>query len=134
MPIGEIEELPSKIKQDKQSYPQVILQVKQIILEKSFNTNILKQYRNVKAYNISFSNTWNHTASTDSGSTPVNLDELPEDLVAPVIEHIAVTESEAYTDIVIEANVTDDLSAPYATLYFKNESDDNFTAISNEAT
>ena len=60
---------------------------------------------------------------------PVNLDELPEDLVAPVIEHKAVTQSEAYTDIAIEANVTDDVSAPYATLYFKNESDDTFTAL-----
>ena len=49
--------------------------------------------------------------------------------MAPVIEHKAVTESEAYTDIVIEANITDDLSAPYATLYFKSESDDNFTAL-----
>ena len=49
--------------------------------------------------------------------------------MAPVIEHKTVTESEAYTDIVIEANVTDDLSVPYATLYFKNEGADNFTSL-----
>ena len=66
---------------------------------------------------------------TQIPAQPVNLNELPEDLVAPVIEHKAITESEAYTDIVIEANVTDDLSAPYATVYFKSESDDTFTAL-----
>ena len=29
----------------------------------------------------------------------------------------------------IEANVTDDMSAPYATLYYKNEGDETFTAL-----
>ena len=43
---------------------------------------------------------------------PVNLDELSQDLVAPVIEHKAVTQSEAYTDIIIEANITDNMSIP----------------------
>ena len=85
----------------------------------------------VVQYQYSKTNTEMEKAQTLASPTPgtiqqaqipaqqVNLDELPEDLVAPVIEHKAVTESEAYTDIVIEANITDDLSAPYATLYFK---------------
>ena len=60
----------------------------------------------------------------------MNLDEIPEDLVAPVIEHTPVTASEAYTDITIEANVTDDASVPYATLYYKKEGAENFTALS----
>ena len=49
---------------------------------------------------------------TQVPTTPVNLDEIPEDLVAPVIEHAPVTASEAYTDITIEANVTDDHPFP----------------------
>ncbi len=64
---------------------------------------------------------------------PVNLDELSQDLVAPVIEHKAVTQSEAYTDIIIETDITDDMSTPYATLYFKNEGADTFTALSMRA-
>ena len=48
---------------------------------------------------------------TQVPTTPVNLNEIPEDLVAPVIEHTPVTASEAYTDITIEANVTDDASS-----------------------
>ena len=68
--------------------------------------------------------------STQVPLTPVNLNEIPEDLVAPVIGHSPVTASEAYTDIAIEANVTDDASVPYATLYYKKEGAENFTAIS----
>lgn len=63
-------------------------------------------------------------------SEPVKLDEIPEDLVAPVIEHTPVTGSEAYTVIVVEANITDDLSVPYATLYYKKEGSETFTALS----
>lgn len=70
---------------------------------------------------------------TQIPTQPINLDELPQDLAAPVIEHNAVTESEAYTDVVIEANITDDMSTPYATLYFKNEDDDTFTALAMKA-
>ncbi|MCQ6274753.1 lamin tail domain-containing protein [Bacillus sp. V3B] len=57
------------------------------------------------------------------------LDEIPEDLVAPMIEHTPLSRSQAYTDIVMEANMTDDLSVPYATLYYKNEGDETFTSL-----
>ena len=67
---------------------------------------------------------------TQVPATPVNLDEIPEDLVAPVIEQTPVTTSEAYTDITIEANVTDDASVPYATLYYKKEGAETFTSLS----
>ena len=70
---------------------------------------------------------------TQVPTTPVNLNEIPEDLVAPVIEHAPVTASEAYTDITIEANVTDDASVPYATLYYKKEGAENFTSLSMNA-
>ena len=69
---------------------------------------------------------------TQVPTTPVNLDGIPEDLVAPVIEHAPVTASEAYTDITIEANVTDDASVPYATLYYKKEGAENFTSTIHE--
>ncbi len=59
----------------------------------------------------------------------MNLNNIPEDLVAPVIEHTPVTASEAYTDITIEANVTDDASVPYATLYYKKEGSRNISLL-----
>lgn len=49
------------------------------------------------------------------------LDEIPEGLVASMIEHTPVESSQAYTDITMEANVTDDLSVPYASFTIKED-------------
>ena len=88
------------------------------------NTGKVVQYQYSKPIqkwpspNIGQSNTRNHTASTIP-TEPVNLEEIQKDIVPPVIKHKPVTTSQAYKEIVIEANVTDDKSVPSATLYFK---------------
>ncbi|WP_113928328.1 lamin tail domain-containing protein [Bacillus sp. P14.5] len=60
---------------------------------------------------------------------PVVIDEKPEDTEAPVINHTAVTDSEAFTAISIEASVTDNMAVPSAQLFYKNEADADFTSI-----
>ncbi|MBB6446858.1 lamin tail domain-containing protein [Bacillus benzoevorans] len=62
--------------------------------------------------------------------TPVNPEEIAGDINPPIIKHQPVEYSEAYTDIVLEANVKDDQSVPYATLYYKKEGGEAFTALS----
>lgn len=62
--------------------------------------------------------------------TPVNPEELAGDINPPIIKHKPVQYSEAYTNIVLEANIKDDQSVPYATLYYKKEGGEAFTALS----
>ncbi|WP_243355322.1 lamin tail domain-containing protein [Bacillus litorisediminis] len=61
--------------------------------------------------------------------TPVTLPDLPEDVEAPVITHGPITSSEPLTSIQIEATVTDNLAVRAVTLYYKKESDADFTSI-----
>ncbi|MGD7024358.1 lamin tail domain-containing protein [Rossellomorea vietnamensis] len=63
-------------------------------------------------------------------ATPVTLDEIPEDTEAPVISHTPVTESQPYTDIAIEAVVSDNMAVPSATLFYKKENDADYTSMS----
>lgn len=63
-------------------------------------------------------------------ATPVNPEEVAGDINPPTIEHTPVEHSEAYTDIVLEANIKDDKSVPYATLYYKKEGAEAYTALS----
>ncbi|MGD6966639.1 lamin tail domain-containing protein [Rossellomorea vietnamensis] len=67
-------------------------------------------------------------------ATPVTLDEIPEDTEAPVISHTPVTESQPYTDITIEAVVSDNMAVPSATLFYKKEVDADYTSISMSGT
>lgn len=66
--------------------------------------------------------------------TPVNPEELAGDINPPVIHHKPVKNSEAYTDIIFEADIKDDQSVPYATLYYKKEGGEAFTALSMSMT
>ncbi|MFD3447609.1 lamin tail domain-containing protein [Microbacteriaceae bacterium 4G12] len=60
---------------------------------------------------------------------PVNLPDEKPDKTAPVITHTAVTKAEAYTDVKIEANITDDVVVSSAALYYKKEQDKVFTSV-----
>ncbi|WP_284035553.1 lamin tail domain-containing protein [Neobacillus sp. 114] len=64
---------------------------------------------------------------------PVNIDETPVDMEAPVITHTPVTGSDAYTPIKIEATVTDNMAKPFVTLYYKTMGEQTFTSISMNA-
>lgn len=60
---------------------------------------------------------------------PVQLPEAPADTEAPVIEHTAIEESDAFHPVKIEAKVTDNLSVPIVTLHYKDEQADTFTSL-----
>ena len=62
--------------------------------------------------------------------TPVKLPEPQVDTKAPVIDHNAVTTSNAYSPIKVEATITDDLAVPTATLYYKVAGEEDFKALS----
>ncbi|WP_078381799.1 lamin tail domain-containing protein [Sutcliffiella halmapala] len=62
-------------------------------------------------------------------TNPVLLDEIPEDNEAPVIEHTPVTASQSYSPILIEATITDNMAAPFATLFYKKIGDETFTSL-----
>nr|WP_295974432.1 metallophosphoesterase [uncultured Bacillus sp.] len=61
---------------------------------------------------------------------PVNIEEMEEDISPPILKHKPVKNSEAYTDIILEASVKDNQSVPYATVYYKKEGGEAFTALS----
>ncbi len=61
---------------------------------------------------------------------PIEIDEQPKDVEAPVITHTPIKTGEAYAPIVVEAAVTDDKAVPFVTLHYKKASDDSFTALS----
>ncbi|WP_338788062.1 lamin tail domain-containing protein [Metabacillus sp. FJAT-53654] len=64
---------------------------------------------------------------------PVELDEIPVDTEAPVITHTPLTETDAFSPISIEANITDNMAVPFATLHYKKEGDETFTSLSMNA-
>ncbi|WP_042375356.1 lamin tail domain-containing protein [Neobacillus jeddahensis] len=64
---------------------------------------------------------------------PVNLDEQPKDEEAPVITHTPVTESNDFTAVKVEAMITDNKAAPFATLYYKQEGEESYTSLSMNA-
>jgi hypothetical protein len=66
-------------------------------------------------------------------SKPVELDEIPEDTEAPVISHTPIEESDAFSPITIQAEVTDNMAVPFATLYYKKEGEQNFTSLAMNA-
>lgn len=61
--------------------------------------------------------------------TPVNLPDVPEDTEAPVIKHTPVTSSKPLTPVQIEANVTDNITIPSVTLFYKSGDTKDFTAL-----
>ena len=64
---------------------------------------------------------------------PVELDEIPVDTEAPAITHTPVTESDAFSPIVIDAGVTDNLAVPFATLHYKKDGEEIFTSLTMNA-
>ncbi|PMC37586.1 metallophosphoesterase [Bacillus sp. UMB0899] len=64
---------------------------------------------------------------------PVELDEIPEDTEAPVINHTPIAESDAFSPITMQAEVTDNIAVPFATLYYKKEGEQNFTSLAMSA-
>ncbi|UAL47758.1 lamin tail domain-containing protein [Sutcliffiella horikoshii] len=67
-------------------------------------------------------------------TNPVELEEIPEDTVAPVVEHTPVTNGTAYSPIRIEATITDDMAKPFATLFYKKQGEETFTSLSMNPT
>ncbi|WP_182103730.1 lamin tail domain-containing protein [Niallia taxi] len=61
---------------------------------------------------------------------PAVLPEQTEDTKAPAISHKAVSNGEAFADIAVEAVVTDDKADPFATLYYKSESTEDYISLS----
>ncbi|WP_226669275.1 lamin tail domain-containing protein [Metabacillus litoralis] len=61
---------------------------------------------------------------------PIELEETPKDTEAPVINHTPVTESDAFSTITIEADITDNMAVPFSTLYYKKAGEENFTSLS----
>ena len=100
------------------------------------NVGAVVQYRYPRSTTVM--NKWAVLAEPTPGSidmkqvpeTPVNPEEIAGDINPPLIKHVPVEKSEAYTDIVLEASIKDDKSVPYATLYYKKESGEAFTALS----
>ncbi|OLS35885.1 lamin tail domain-containing protein [Bacillus sp. MRMR6] len=70
------------------------------------------------------------TSSDQVPEVPVHIPEPAKDTVAPVIDHTPVQESEAFLPIKIEAKVTDNLSVPLVTLYYKEQTAEHFTVLS----
>ncbi len=64
---------------------------------------------------------------------PIELDELPEDTEAPVITHTPITDSDSFSPITIQAEVTDNMAVPFATLYYKKEDEQKFTSLAMNA-
>ncbi|MBP1083977.1 MULTISPECIES: lamin tail domain-containing protein [Bacillus] len=60
---------------------------------------------------------------------PVDLPEQVDDTEAPNITHQPINESEAFAPLTIEAEITDNMAAPSATLYYKKLSETEFTAL-----
>ncbi|MUK90344.1 metallophosphoesterase [Ornithinibacillus sp. L9] len=52
---------------------------------------------------------------------PVMIDEKEEDMTPPVIEHEPVVQADAFSSITIEAEITDEIAIPSATVYVKGE-------------
>jgi len=72
-------------------------------------------------------------ASAQVPTKPIELEELPEDTEAPVITHTPITEIDAFSPITIQAEVTDNVAVPFATLYYKKEGEENFTSLAMNA-
>ncbi|MDL4842672.1 lamin tail domain-containing protein [Aquibacillus rhizosphaerae] len=69
---------------------------------------------------------------TESGQVPdqvVVIPEIEEDTEAPEITHTAIKEADAFSNITIEATITDNMAIPTATLYVKGEGDQQFTSL-----
>ncbi|MDQ0232157.1 lamin tail domain-containing protein [Metabacillus malikii] len=60
---------------------------------------------------------------------PVELEEVPVDEEAPVITHTPIKEAEAFSPVVVDASVTDNLANPFVTLHYKKEGDESYTAL-----
>lgn len=64
---------------------------------------------------------------------PIESDETPIDKEAPVITHVPVTESDAFSSITIKAAITDNQAVPFATLYYKKSGEESFASVSMKA-
>lgn len=61
---------------------------------------------------------------------PVEIPEIPTDKEPPSIQHEPVQVATEFSPITITAEIADDLALPNATLFYKNETMDNFSSVS----
>ncbi|WP_227521946.1 lamin tail domain-containing protein [Bacillus solitudinis] len=65
---------------------------------------------------------------------PITMPGPSKDTEAPEIIHIPITNGEAFSPLIVEATIKDDKAVPVATLYYKEEGTEDFTAISMSVT
>jgi hypothetical protein len=61
---------------------------------------------------------------------PVEIPEVPTDKEGPRIQHESVQEANEFSPITITAEITDNMAVALATLFYKNETMDNFSSMS----